>query len=158
MLALYVGGMGARGKNFYNDLACRFGFEAEAKVIQDLYLDGRKDEAAAAVPEGLLEAATICGPEGYVRERIAAFQEVGVTSLTVTPIGEDLPALVSKLGECATPDGTALGAAPDHSPPPGWQALPGRRGRARRYGAACEDRLGLVDEALHELGGRDDRG
>ncbi|HLT69806.1 MAG TPA: LLM class F420-dependent oxidoreductase [Acidimicrobiales bacterium] len=102
MLALYVGGMGARGKNFYNDLACRFGFEAEAKVIQDLYLDGRKDEAAAAVPEGLLEAATICGPEGYVRERIAAFKEVGVTSLNVTPIGEDLPALVGKLKEWVT--------------------------------------------------------
>ncbi|MDD9370525.1 MAG: LLM class F420-dependent oxidoreductase, partial [Acidimicrobiales bacterium] len=62
MIALYVGGMGARGRNFYNDLACRYGFEAEAKEIQDLYLDGRKDEAAAAVPDGLLEAATICGP------------------------------------------------------------------------------------------------
>lgn len=99
MVALYVGGMGARGRNFYNDLACRFGFEAEAKQIQDLYLDGKKDEAAAAVPEGLLEAATICGPEGYVRERIAAFKEVGVTSLNVTPIAEDVPALVSKLKE-----------------------------------------------------------
>jgi F420-dependent oxidoreductase-like protein len=99
MVALYVGGMGARGRNFYNDLACRFGFEAEAKEIQDLYLDGKKDEAAAAVPEGLLEAATICGPEGYVRERIAAFKEVGVTSLNVTPIAEDVPALVSKLKE-----------------------------------------------------------
>ena len=99
MVALYVGGMGARGRNFYNDLACRIGFEAEAKQIQDLYLDGKKDEAAAAVPEGLLEAATICGPEGYVRERIAAFKEVGVTSLNVTPIAEDVPALVSKLKE-----------------------------------------------------------
>ena len=66
MIALYVGGMGAKGRNFYNDLACRYGFEAEAAQIQDLYLDGKKDEAAAAVPDGLLEAATICGPEGYV--------------------------------------------------------------------------------------------
>ncbi len=77
MIALYVGGMGARGRNFYNDLARRYGFEAEAVKIQDLYLDGKKDEAAAAVPDGLLEAATICGPEGYVRDRIAAFKAAG---------------------------------------------------------------------------------
>jgi F420-dependent oxidoreductase-like protein len=102
MIALYVGGMGARGRNFYNDLACRYGFEAEAAKIQDLYLDGHKDEAAAAVPDGLLEAATICGPEGYVRDRIAAFKEAGVTSLNVTPIAEDVPALVSRLKEWAT--------------------------------------------------------
>ena len=53
-LALYIGGMGARGKNFYNDLAVRYGYEAEAKTIQDLYLDGKKDEAAAAVPDELV--------------------------------------------------------------------------------------------------------
>jgi F420-dependent oxidoreductase-like protein len=102
MIALYVGGMGARGRNFYNDLACRYGFEAEAAKIQDLYLEGHKDEAAAAVPDGLLEAATICGPEGYVRDRIAAFKEGGVTSLNVTPIAEDVPALVTRLKEWAT--------------------------------------------------------
>jgi hypothetical protein len=99
MIALYVGGMGAKGRNFYNDLARRYGFEAEAEQIQDLYLDGKKDEAAAAVPEGLLEAATICGPEGYVRDRIAAFKEAGVTSLNVTPIASDVPALVTQLKE-----------------------------------------------------------
>jgi F420-dependent oxidoreductase-like protein len=92
MLALYVGGMGAKGRNFYNDLACRYGFEAEAATIQDLYLDGKKDEAAAAVPDGLLEAATICGPEGYVGPRSAAFMDAGVTSLNVTPIASDVPA------------------------------------------------------------------
>ena len=97
MIALYVGGMGARGRNFYNDLACRYGFEAEATKIQDLYLDGKKDEAAAAVPDGLLEAATICGPEGYVRDRIAAYKAAGVTSLNVTPIASDIPALVTQL-------------------------------------------------------------
>ena len=97
MIALYVGGMGARGRNFYNDLACRYGFEAEAVKIQDLYLDGKKDEAAAAVPDGLLEAATICGPEGYVRDRIAAYKAAGVTSLNVTPIASDIPALVTQL-------------------------------------------------------------
>jgi F420-dependent oxidoreductase-like protein len=102
MIALYVGGMGARGRNFYNDLAQRYGFEAEAVKIQDLYLDGKKDEAAAAVPDGLLEAATICGPEGYVRDRIAAFKEAGVTSLNVTPLAADVPALVSQLKEWVT--------------------------------------------------------
>jgi F420-dependent oxidoreductase-like protein len=99
MLALYVGGMGAKGRNFYNDLARRFGYEAEAEKIQDLYLDGHKDEAAAAVPPGLLEAATICGPEGYVRDRIAAYADTGVTVLNVTPIGGDVPALVGQLKE-----------------------------------------------------------
>jgi F420-dependent oxidoreductase-like protein len=99
MLALYVGGMGAKDRNFYNDLARRFGYEAEAEKIQDLYLDGRRDEAAAAVPPGLLEAATICGPEGYVRDRIAAYRDTGVTVLNVTPIGADVPALIGRLKE-----------------------------------------------------------
>jgi F420-dependent oxidoreductase-like protein len=99
MLALYVGGMGARGRNFYNDLARRFGYEAEAEQIQDLYLDGRKDEAAKAVPAGLLEAATICGPEGYVRDRIAAYKDTGVTVLNVTPVAADVPGLVGRLKE-----------------------------------------------------------
>ena len=102
MIALYVGGMGARGRNFYNDLARRFGYEAEAEEIQGLYLDGRKDEAAKAVPEGLLEAATICGPEGYVRDRIAAYKASGVTMLNVTPIASDVPALVTRLKDWVT--------------------------------------------------------
>ncbi|MEY2479057.1 MAG: hypothetical protein QOG87_4372 [Actinomycetota bacterium] len=89
MVALYVGGMGARGKNFYNDLACRYGYEKEAKEIQDLYLDGKKDEAAALVPDDLLEAMALVGPEGYVKERIAAYKEAGVTVLNVTPMGPD---------------------------------------------------------------------
>ena len=79
--ALYVGGMGARGKNFYNDIMCAYGWEAEAKTIQDLYLDGRKDEAAAAIPRDYLAAASMVGPEGHVKERIAAFAESGVTHL-----------------------------------------------------------------------------
>ncbi len=82
-LALYIGGMGARGKNFYNDLACRYGYEADAKVIQDLYLDGKKDQAAAAVPDELVRAISLIGPEGYVRERVAAFAESGATTLNV---------------------------------------------------------------------------
>lgn len=97
MVALYVGGMGARGRNFYNDLVKRYGFEAEAEKIQDLYLDGHKDEAAAAVPEALLEATTLCGPEGYVRDRLAAYKAAGVTNLNVTPLATDVPALVTQL-------------------------------------------------------------
>ncbi len=99
MLALYIGGMGARGKNFYNDVACRYGYEAEAKQIQDLYLDGHKDEAAKAIPDALLEATTICGSEGYVRDRLAAYKASGVTVLNTTLIGEDVPALAGRLKE-----------------------------------------------------------
>jgi F420-dependent oxidoreductase-like protein len=97
LLALYVGGMGARGRNFYNDLVCRYGYEAEAKEVQDLYLDGHKDEAAKAIPDGLLEAAAICGPEGYVRDRLAAFKAAGVTSLNATLMGSDIPAMVGQI-------------------------------------------------------------
>ncbi|MGC2168101.1 MAG: LLM class F420-dependent oxidoreductase [Acidimicrobiales bacterium] len=86
MVALYVGGMGAKGKNFYNELATRYGFEEEAEVIQDLYLDGKKKEAEAAVPEEFLELTTLCGPESYVKERVEAFRAAGVTHLQVQPI------------------------------------------------------------------------
>jgi F420-dependent oxidoreductase-like protein len=86
MVALYVGGMGAKGKNFYNDVACRYGFEDAARACQDLYLAGKKDEAAALVPDELLELTTLCGAEGYVKERVAAFREAGVTHLQVTPL------------------------------------------------------------------------
>src|SRR6476659_9372381 len=72
MYALYVGGMGARGKNFYNDLACQYGYEKEAKEIQDLYLDGKKKEAEAAVPLEMLEQVNLVGPESWVKERIEA--------------------------------------------------------------------------------------
>jgi F420-dependent oxidoreductase-like protein len=97
MVALYVGGMGARGRNFYNDLARRYGYEAEAEAIQDLYLDGKKEEAAAAVPAEFLEKTSLVGPEGYVRERIAALAEAGVTVLSVTPMGPDPVKLVEQV-------------------------------------------------------------
>lgn len=86
MVALYVGGMGAKGKNFYNELAIRYGYEKEAEVIQDLYLSGKKHEAEAAVPDEFLELTTLCGPKSYVAERIAAFKAAGVTHLQVHPI------------------------------------------------------------------------
>ncbi len=99
VLALYIGGMGARGKNFYNDLACRYGYEAEAKLIQDLYLDGKKDEAAAAVPAELLRAISLVGPVGYVKERLAAFAEAGATTLVVNPLQPGREARVAAVSQ-----------------------------------------------------------
>jgi F420-dependent oxidoreductase-like protein len=99
IFALYVGGMGAKGKNFYNDLACAYGYEKEAAEIQDLYLSGKKKEAEALVPTEWLEAANFVGPASYVKERIAAFAESGVTSLNVTPVGEDPAAVLRQFRE-----------------------------------------------------------
>ncbi|WP_028649702.1 LLM class F420-dependent oxidoreductase [Nocardiopsis sp. CNT312] len=97
MIALYVGGMGAKGRNFYNSVARRYGYEEAAEKIQDLYLDGRKEEAAAAVPEEFVELTNMVGPESYVRERVEAFRAAGVTRLNVTPLGGDPVALVEKV-------------------------------------------------------------
>ncbi|MBV9578473.1 MAG: LLM class F420-dependent oxidoreductase [Chloroflexi bacterium] len=88
-LALYIGGMGAREKNFYNDLACQYGYEREAAEIQELYLSGRKKEAEAVVPQGMLDGLSLVGSEGFVRDRIAAYKAAGVTWLDVSPIGPD---------------------------------------------------------------------
>lgn len=99
MFALYIGGMGAKGKNFYNDLVSEYGYEAEAEKIQDLYLSGNKREAEALVPLELLELCNLVGPASYVRERIEAFRESGVTSLQITPVAEDPAALVADLKE-----------------------------------------------------------
>jgi F420-dependent oxidoreductase-like protein len=89
MLALYIGGMGPhrdRGRNFYYELAVRFGFEEVAGRIQDAYLDGRKDEAAALVPAELLAGTSLIGPEALVAERVAALKESGVSTLNVVPL------------------------------------------------------------------------
>ncbi|MCX4705341.1 LLM class F420-dependent oxidoreductase [Streptomyces sp. NBC_01352] len=88
-LALYIGGMGARGRNFYNDLARRYGYESQAAAVQDLYLSGRKDEAAAAVPADLLRATALIGPASHVAERLDAFRAAGVTTLRVNPVAPD---------------------------------------------------------------------
>jgi F420-dependent oxidoreductase-like protein len=101
MLALYIGGMGAKGKNFYNTLACEYGFEKEAAQIQDMYLGGNKRDAESVVPLELLEMCNLVGPESYVKERIAAFREAGVTNLQVlpAPVDGDAARLVSRLKE-----------------------------------------------------------
>ena len=85
-VALYIGGMGAKGHNFYNNLVRRYGYEREAEEIQDLYLAGKKDAAAALVPDELLESMSMCGPESYVAERIDAYRSAGVTHLQVIPV------------------------------------------------------------------------
>ena len=88
-LALYIGGMGAKGRNFYHNVATRYGFGEVADRIQDLYLSGHKSEAIAAVPDELVRSVSLIGPRGYVRERIAAFAEAGVTTLLATPVTGD---------------------------------------------------------------------
>jgi F420-dependent oxidoreductase-like protein len=85
-IALYVGGMGSREKNFYNQLVQRYGFEDAAKEVQDLYLDGRRDEAMAALPDELIDTVSICGPPDVVKERLAVFRDAGVGTLGVTPM------------------------------------------------------------------------
>jgi F420-dependent oxidoreductase-like protein len=87
--ALYIGGMGARSKNFYNDIFSKSGYEAEAKVIQDLYLSGDKKAAEAAIPDDYLAKSSLIGPEGFVKERLYALRESGVTSLNVSFAGAD---------------------------------------------------------------------
>jgi F420-dependent oxidoreductase-like protein len=85
-IALYVGGMGSRKQNFYNNLVCRYGFEEQAKVIQDFYLEGKREEAMAAIPEALIDTVSLCGPKDLVRERLAVYREAGVGTLGITPI------------------------------------------------------------------------
>ena len=88
-LALYIGGMGAKGRNFYHNVATRYGFGDVADRIQQLYLSGRQAEAIAAVPDELVRGMSLIGPRGYVAERVAAFAEAGVTTLLATPVTAD---------------------------------------------------------------------
>jgi len=83
-VALYVGGMGARGRNFYNDIARRYGYEDAAKTIQDLYLSGKKAEAEAAVPDALVDEVALCGPKERIREQLGEWKGSGVTTLLVS--------------------------------------------------------------------------
>ncbi|ONH27996.1 LLM class F420-dependent oxidoreductase [Pseudofrankia asymbiotica] len=96
-VALYVGGMGARGKNFYNDIVAQYGFGDAAKIVQDLYLDGKKKEAEAALPADLLDGLVLAGPPAAVAERVAAFRAAGVTYLEIVPHGPDPVRLVERM-------------------------------------------------------------
>jgi F420-dependent oxidoreductase-like protein len=107
VLALYVGGMGSREKNFYNRLVTSYGFEEAAREVQDLYLDGRKDEAAAALPPELIDTVTLCGTADRVRDRLAVYAGAGVGTLGISPMAFDAEQrleqlrLVAELAEAA---------------------------------------------------------
>jgi F420-dependent oxidoreductase-like protein len=88
-LALYIGGMGARGRNFYHNLATRYGFGDVANHIQDVYLGGKKEEATEAVPDELVRSVSLVGPRGFVKERVAAYAEAGATTLLLQPLSGD---------------------------------------------------------------------
>jgi hypothetical protein len=89
MLALYIGGMGARGRNFYNDLACRYGYEGPAKEIQDLYLDGKKQEAARLVPDELVDEIGLFGPAERIGERLDLWRGGPVTTMILGAMQRD---------------------------------------------------------------------
>ena len=97
MLALYIGGMGSREQNFYNKLMIRYGFEGPAREVQNLYLDGRQREAAAALPDELIDAVCLCGPADRVRERLACYRDAGVDILGITPLAGDLDGRLAAL-------------------------------------------------------------
>ena len=86
-LALYVGGMGSREQNFYNALVREYGFEEAAAEIQDLYLDGKREEACQAIPDELIDLVSLVGPRARVAERLAAYRDAGVGTLLASPLG-----------------------------------------------------------------------
>ena len=96
-VALYVGGMGSRKQNFYNALMRRYGFEEAAEKVQDLYLEGKKDEAAAALPDEFLDQVALIGPRDVVRERLRVYRDAGVGTLGLTPLAFDKPGRLEQL-------------------------------------------------------------
>ena len=101
VLALYIGGMGSRQRNFYNNLVQRYGFEPAAKEIQDLYLAGKKAEAGDAIPPELIDMVSLCGPSDAVRDRLAAFRDAGVGTLMVTPMAFTAEDRITQLQQIA---------------------------------------------------------
>ncbi len=95
--ALYVGGMGSRQQNFYNALVRRMGYEEAAQTVQDLYLDRKHRDAMAAVPLDLIEATCLVGPAAKVRDRVQAYAQAGVTTLSVSPAQGPLPVRIAML-------------------------------------------------------------
>jgi F420-dependent oxidoreductase-like protein len=125
--ALYIGGMGARGKNFYNDLARRYGYEEEAERIQDLYLAGDKAAAAAAVPIELLRSMSLIGPAGWVAERLSALAESGATTLAAMPVADTHAGRVQTIRTLAELIERAGPAGPSRSLRPAEPAQPVQR-------------------------------
>jgi F420-dependent oxidoreductase-like protein len=103
-LALYIGGMGSREQNFYNRLAVRYGFADAGRTVQNLYLEGKREEAGAALPDELIDLVTLCGPRDHVRERLAVYRDAGVGTLMITPMAwsaEDRLAQLRLIAELA---------------------------------------------------------
>jgi F420-dependent oxidoreductase-like protein len=103
-MALYIGGMGSRERNFYNQLVTRYGYGDAAKEIQELYLDGRQGDAMAAIPDELIDKVALTGPKEKVEERIDAYRDAGVKTLLVTPAAatqEDRLRMIRDLAEIA---------------------------------------------------------
>lgn len=96
-LALYIGGMGAKGKNFYFDLACRYGFEEAAETIQDLYLQGKRGEAMMAVPDALIDAVALVGSKDRIRDRIQMWGNSPITTLNITAFDVDTIRFMAEL-------------------------------------------------------------
>ena len=115
-LALYIGGMGAKGKNFYHTLATRYGYGAAADRIQELYLAGDKEAAAKAVPDELVRDVSLIGTPGFVKERVAAFREAGVTTLNVVPIAGDGRRAGQADRDASRPGGLTISRAPQPAP------------------------------------------
>lgn len=97
LLALYVGGMGSRRRNFYNALVRRYGFEAAAEEVQELYLSGQQHAAAAALPAGLIDQTSLCGPREHVRERLERYRAAGVGTLVAMPLATTVEERVQTL-------------------------------------------------------------
>jgi F420-dependent oxidoreductase-like protein len=97
LLALYIGGMGSRGSNFYNALAVRYGYGAEARLIQELYLDGKQREAIAAVPDALVDEVSLVGPRERIAERLDTWREAGVTTMLVATQQDEALELLAEL-------------------------------------------------------------
>jgi F420-dependent oxidoreductase-like protein len=104
-VALYVGGMGSRRQNFYKSLVERYGFEQAAARVQDLYLEGKRDEAAAALPDELIDMVSLCGPPDVVADRLAAYRDAGVGTLIVSPMAPDLEGRLAQLRAIAELNG-----------------------------------------------------
>ena len=112
--ALYIGGMGSREQNFYNQLACRMGFEKEAEVIQNLYLEGRHRDAADAVPDEFLDATSLVGDRDRLAERVQRYADAGVTTLTIAPYSRTMEEGAALLETMAD---VVLGASDSESGP-----------------------------------------
>ena len=118
-LALYVGGMGAKGRNFYYDLACRYGYTEAADAVQALYLQGKKGEAAAAIPDELVDAIALCGPKARIAERLALWQNSPITTLNITAFDIETVRVMAELvlGADTTRPDRSLSTAPTHHNP-----------------------------------------